>query len=119
MFPQIEFDENGEQLIHTFFTRPYKSSDKARCERNHRELRKLFPKGKPLAHFTQEQIDEAFSHLNSSTRKVLVRHINIGMNTTISTSIIANSTRIDSTNLTFTASNPNRTIYDILIIEVM
>lgn len=71
LFPQIEFDENGEQLIHTFFTRPYKSSDKARCERNHRELRKLFPKGKPLAHFTQEQIDEAFSHLNSSTRKVL------------------------------------------------
>lgn len=70
-FPEIENDENGKQLIHTFFTRPYKSTDKSRCERNHRELRKIFPKGKPIAHYTQEQIDVAFSHLNSSTRKSL------------------------------------------------
>lgn len=71
LFPELEMDENGEQFINTFFTRPYRSTDKAKCERNHRELRKLFPKGRSLDHLTQEEIDEAFSHLNSTSRKVL------------------------------------------------
>ena len=71
LFPQIEFDENGEQIIHTFFTRPYTSTDKAKCERNHKLLRRIFPKGKSLDNLTQEAIDEAFSHLNSYPREIL------------------------------------------------
>lgn len=71
LFPQIEFDENGEQIIHTFFTRPYTSTDKAKCERNHKLLRRIFPKGKSHDILTQEIVDEGFSHLNNYPREIL------------------------------------------------
>ena len=71
LFPQIEFDENGEQIIHTFFTRPYTSTDKAKCERNHKLLRRIFPKGKSFNILTQEIVDEGFSHLNNYPREIL------------------------------------------------
>lgn len=45
-----------------------------------------------------------------STRTVLVRHINIGNNTTISSSIVDNAKRIPSTNITLLAGNPTETI---------
>lgn len=45
----------------------------------------------------------------TSKRTVLVRHINIGLNTGISKSIIDNSSTIASSSLYFTASNPTET----------
>ncbi len=46
-----------------------------------------------------------------SKRTVLVRHINIGNNTTISASIVNNGSRIASTNLSLIAGNPSATIW--------
>ncbi len=46
-----------------------------------------------------------------SKRTVLVRHINIGNNTTISSSVINNGTRIASSNLSLKAGNPSATIW--------
>lgn len=47
----------------------------------------------------------------TSKRTVLVRHINVGLNTTISSSIVNNSSRIASTNLSFTTTNPTATVW--------
>lgn len=44
-----------------------------------------------------------------SKRTVVVRHINIGKNTGISTQIVRNASRIASNNLTLRAKNPNET----------
>ena len=70
-FPELEMNEDGEQIIHTFYTRPNTSTDKAGCERNHRELREILPKHKSLDGLSQEDLNEIFSHINSKVRKKL------------------------------------------------
>lgn len=70
-FDRIEFDENGEQRINTFFTRPYKSSDKGKCERNHEFIRYVIPKGETLDFLTQNKLNLLFSNINSYKRKNL------------------------------------------------
>lgn len=70
-FPELEMNENGEQIIHTFYTRPNNSTDKAGCERNHRELRDILPKHKSLDGLSQKDLNEIFSHINSKVRKKL------------------------------------------------
>lgn len=67
-FHQIEVDEHGEVLCRVFFTNPYRSTDKAHCERNHALVRYFLPKSKSLNELTQPMIDEMFSHLNSYVR---------------------------------------------------
>lgn len=67
-FPDIEMWE-GKQVIHTFFIRPYRSTDKAECERNHELVRYVYPKGKSLDHITQEELNEVFSNINSYVRE--------------------------------------------------
>lgn len=67
-FHQIEVDEHGEVLCRVFFTNPYRSTDKAYCERNHALVRYFLPKSKSLNELTQPMIDEMFSHLNSYVR---------------------------------------------------
>jgi IS30 family transposase len=70
-FPELEVNENGEQIIHTFYTRPNNSTDKAGCERNHRELRDILPKHKSFDGLSQKDLNEIFSHINSKVRKKL------------------------------------------------
>lgn len=70
-FPELEVNENGEQIIHTFYTRPNRSTDKAGCERNHRELRDILPKHKSFDGLSQKDLNEIFSHINSKVRKKL------------------------------------------------
>ena len=41
--------------VHVFFADPYKSTDKANCERNHELIRYVIPKGYSLDGFTQKQ----------------------------------------------------------------
>lgn len=68
-FNEIEINSNGEQICRVFFTNPYKSTDKADCERNHELVRYVLPKGKSLNFITQELLDEIFSNINSYVRK--------------------------------------------------
>lgn len=68
-FHEIEVDENGEVLCKTFFTTPYRFTDKASCERNHQFIRYLLPKGVSLDFLTQEKVDLMFSHINSYVRE--------------------------------------------------
>ncbi len=68
-FNQIEINEDGEKICSTFFTNPYKATDKAECERLHELVRYFLPKGKSLDSLTQEMIDEMFSNINSYIRK--------------------------------------------------
>ena len=62
---------NQIQIIKTFYTRPYKSSDKPTCERLHEFVRYVLPKGHSLDHLTQDNLDDVFSHINSYSRKSL------------------------------------------------
>ena len=54
-----------------FYCDPYSSWQKGHVENNHENLRKIFPKGKSLNCFSQEQINIAVSHLNSFARASL------------------------------------------------
>ena len=68
----IEFDPaTGERLCHLFYCDPGKSGQKGKIEKNHVELRKVFPKGTVFDRFTQKQVDIALSHINSEPRAIL------------------------------------------------
>ena len=55
--------------VRVYFTNPYRSTDKASCERNHEFIRYIIPKGKSLDNLTQEKVNLMFSHINSYVRK--------------------------------------------------
>ena len=55
--------------IKVYFTNPYRSTDKAECERNHEFIRYIIPKSKTLDGLTQEDINLMFSHINSYIRE--------------------------------------------------
>ena len=57
--------------VHVFFADPYKSTDKANCERNHELIRYVIPKGYSLDGFTQKQMNEIMSNINSYARESL------------------------------------------------
>ena len=68
LFHEIENDTNGNKSCNVFFTTPYKSTDKASCEKNHEFIRYVLPKGKSLDFLTQEKVNLLFSHINSYVR---------------------------------------------------
>lgn len=68
-FNEIEVFDDGEKVCSTFFTNPYRSTDKSECERNHEFIRYVIPKGKSLDFLTQDKLNEIFSHINSYVRK--------------------------------------------------
>ena len=55
--------------IRVYFTNPYRSNDKAECERNHEFIRYVIPKGKTMDTYSQEDINLMFSHINSYIRE--------------------------------------------------
>lgn len=59
-----------EDQIYTkvFYCDPYASYQKSGCEKNHGFFRRVVYKGKSLNLFTQEEINEIFSHINSYPR---------------------------------------------------
>ena len=68
----IEFNtfHNLEKFdIKVYFTNPYRSTDKAECERNHEFIRYIIPKSKTLDGLAQEDINLMFSHINSYIRE--------------------------------------------------
>ena len=68
-FHEIEGGAGGESRCKTFFTNPYKATDKAGCERNHELVRYVIPKGVSLDFLTQEKVNLLFSHINSYVRE--------------------------------------------------
>lgn len=68
-FSDIETNNNGEKLVRTYYTNPYKATDKPHCERNHEYIRYFIPKGKSLDFLTQDKVNWMFSQINSCVRK--------------------------------------------------
>ena len=76
---QVNLADNGiefssfhklEQFnVRVYFTNPYRSTDKAACERNHEFIRYVIPKGKSMDNLTQEELNLMFSHINSYIRR--------------------------------------------------
>ena len=52
-----------------FYCDPYASWQKPNVENNHRNLRKIFPKGESMDEVTQEKVNLAMSHVNSMLRQ--------------------------------------------------
>jgi IS30 family transposase len=67
----IEFDEDDRRWTQIFYCDPNSSWQKGSIEANHRLLRMVFPKGKSLNDFSQNDINLAISHINSYARKSL------------------------------------------------
>ena len=53
---------------HIFYCEPNRSDQKGACENNHKRVRDIFPKGKPLAGFTQDEVTLAFNNIISYRR---------------------------------------------------
>ena len=67
----IEFDNDGVKVSNLFYCDPGKSGQKGKIEKNHVELRKIFPKGTDFSLFNQSQINIGLSHVNSEPRTIL------------------------------------------------
>lgn len=63
--------EEGKLRTKIFFCEPNRSDEKGHCERNHRELRKIIPKGTSLEGFSQMDMNLVTNHVNSYVRASL------------------------------------------------
>ena len=70
--PDLEFDSiTGELLSKVFYTDPYRSNQKAECERNHEYFRMILPKHNSFNSLTQDKVNLMFSHINCTYRPSL------------------------------------------------
>lgn len=65
------FTTPGEKRTTIFFCEPNRSDEKGSCERNHRLLRKIIPKGTSLEKYTQTDMNTITNHINSYVRRTL------------------------------------------------
>ncbi len=70
----LEYDANGNERTKIFYCNPMASYQKLHIEKNHEYIRYIFPKGKSLNKYTQEQITLAINHINSTARASLNGH---------------------------------------------
>ncbi len=61
----------GKKRTMIFFCEPNRSDQKGGCERNHREMRRIIPKGTSLEPFMQSDISLMMDHINSYVRESL------------------------------------------------
>jgi IS30 family transposase len=61
----------GENRTKVFFCEPNRSDEKGACERNHRLLRNIIPKGTSMDNYNQIQLTEVTNHVNSYKRPSL------------------------------------------------
>ena len=61
----------GEVRLNIFYCDPYQSSQKPHIENNHNYLRDIITNEMDLSILTQQDLDLAFSHINSTPRKSL------------------------------------------------
>ena len=64
----LKFHMLEKQGVRVYFTNPYRSTDKAECERNHEFIRYIIPKGISIDNLTQRKLNLLFSHINSYVR---------------------------------------------------
>ena len=67
----IEYAPCGSMRTQLFYCHPMNSNQKARLEKNHEYLRYIFPKGKSLETYSQEDVTLAINHINSTARASL------------------------------------------------
>lgn len=68
----IEFSPTtGQRRTYLFYCDPQRSDQKGSIENNHKELRRIIPKGTGLDKYTQEEIEEKTDNLNSYPRQRL------------------------------------------------
>ena len=65
------YEIENQIFTKVFYCDPYASYQKGECEKNHGFFRRIVFKGKSLNTFTQEEINEIFSHINSYPRASL------------------------------------------------
>lgn len=68
---KIEHGKNGAKRCSVYYCDPQRSDQKAFCERNHAELRRIIPKGTSLVKFEKGDLAAIGSHLNSYLRPAL------------------------------------------------
>ena len=68
---ELEKNEEGKQICRVFYCDPYRSCQKAQCEKNHGLFRRIWPKGRSMDRFLQEEVNDIFSHINSYPRASL------------------------------------------------
>jgi IS30 family transposase len=61
----------GKRRCAVYFTDAQRPNQKGACEKNHVEVRKVIPKGTPLAQIDAYVLAEVFSHVNSAAREEL------------------------------------------------
>lgn len=67
----LEKNADGVKTTSVFYCLAMASWQKAECERNHEEIRRILPKGRPLDGLTQDDVNLVMSHVNSYPRKSL------------------------------------------------
>ncbi len=70
-FATLPLAEGLSDRVRVFYTNPYKSTDKAHCERNHEYFRYVCPKGNTFDSWDQVMIDGIFSNINGYAREEL------------------------------------------------
>lgn len=68
---ELEKDEEGNEICKVFYCDPYRSCQKAECEKNHGFFRRIWPKGRSMSTLTQEDTNKIFSQINSYPRASL------------------------------------------------
>lgn len=68
---KLEKDNDDNDICKVFYCDPYRSCQKAECEKNHVFFRRIIPKGHSLDTLSQSTVDIIFSHINSYPRKSL------------------------------------------------
>lgn len=63
--------EDINPRVRVYYAKPYCSTDKADCERNHEIFRYLYPKNHSMDNLTQNVVDNIFSNVNSYLRESL------------------------------------------------
>lgn len=66
-----EYDQDGFLRSHLFYCDPLAPGQKGSCENNHRFIRRIIPKGRDLALYSDEQIHIMMNHINSYCRAEL------------------------------------------------
>lgn len=67
----IETSSSGKKLINIFYCDSRQSQQKGKIEKNHEELRKIFPKGTSFSNVSQEKLNVAINMVNSYPRESL------------------------------------------------
>jgi IS30 family transposase len=67
----IEFDVDGEGLVHVFYCDPLQSQQKGSLENNHTFIRRVLPKGTSFDGLCQDDVTLMMNHINSYARKAL------------------------------------------------